>query len=49
MKLLDADGWTLVLPDPEEPTTHIWAEATSDAAARSRVEEQAARLRQMLA
>ena len=49
VKLLDADGWTLVLPDPEEPTTHIWAEATSDAAARSRVEEQAARLRQMLA
>jgi mannose-1-phosphate guanylyltransferase/phosphomannomutase len=48
VKLPEDDGWTLVLPDPEEPLTHIWAEAATDAAASSRVLEQAARLRQML-
>jgi len=49
VKLLDPDGWTLVLPDPEEPVTHVWAEGSSEAAARTRCEEQAARLRQLLA
>lgn len=49
VKLVDGDGWTLVLPDPEEPVTHVWAEGPSEAAARSRVEEQVARLRQLLA
>jgi mannose-1-phosphate guanylyltransferase / phosphomannomutase len=48
VKLPEDDGWTLVLPDPEEPLTHIWSEASTDAAASSRVLEQAARLRQML-
>ncbi len=48
VKLTEDDGWTLILPDPEEPLTHIWAEASTEAAASSRVLEQAARLRQML-
>jgi mannose-1-phosphate guanylyltransferase/phosphomannomutase len=26
IKLSTAQGWVLVVPDPEEPTTHIWAE-----------------------
>ena len=30
VKVLEADGWALVLPDPEEPVTHVWAEAPSE-------------------
>ena len=36
---LHDDGWALVLPDPEEPLTHVWAEGAGDreaAAARRR-------------
>jgi mannose-1-phosphate guanylyltransferase/phosphomannomutase len=29
VKVLEEDGWALVLPDPEEPVTHVWAEATT--------------------
>ncbi|MCU1449011.1 MAG: nucleotidyl transferase, partial [Acidimicrobiales bacterium] len=31
VKILHEDGWVLVLPDPEEPITHVWAEADSEA------------------
>ena len=41
-------GWVLVLPDPEEPVTHIWAEGDSLAEARTLVQEYARRIRQML-
>ena len=34
IKVLHADGWALVLPDPEEPVTHVWAEGPSDTEAR---------------
>ncbi len=34
VKILYPDGWALVLPDPEEPVTHVWAEASSEADAR---------------
>ena len=34
VKIIYPDGWALVLPDPEEPLTHVWAEAASDAEAR---------------
>ena len=27
VKVPEDDGWALVLPDPEEPVTHVWAEA----------------------
>ena len=27
VKTLDAEGWTLVVPDPELPLTHVYAEA----------------------
>ena len=30
VKVLHDDGWVLALPDPEEPVTHVWAEAGSD-------------------
>jgi mannose-1-phosphate guanylyltransferase / phosphomannomutase len=48
VKMPEDDGWILVLPDPEEPLTHVWAEASTEAAASSRVLEQAARIRQMM-
>ena len=35
VKVIEEDGWALVLPDPEEPLTHVWAEAGSDSAAES--------------
>ena len=34
VKILYPDGWALVLPDPEQPVTHVWAEATSELDAR---------------
>jgi mannose-1-phosphate guanylyltransferase/phosphomannomutase len=41
-------GWVLVLPDPEEPLTHIWTEGGSLQAARQLAQEYARRLRQMV-
>ncbi|OWY63124.1 hypothetical protein B7486_54775, partial [cyanobacterium TDX16] len=48
VKVLHDEGWALALPDPEEPVTHVWAEADSDVAARRLAEEYARRIRQML-
>ena len=48
VKILYDDGWALVLPDPEEPITHVWAEAAGDADARVRAQEYARRIRQMV-
>ena len=48
VKVLEDDGWALVLPDPEEPVTHVWAEGASDAQAGARAQEYAVRLRQLL-
>ena len=48
VKVLEDDGWALVLPDPEEPVTHVWAEGPSEAAAGSRTQQHAVRLRQLL-
>ncbi len=48
VKFPAADGWTLVLPDPEEPTTHVWVEAPTEAEARSRAQEQSVRIRQLI-
>ena len=36
VKVIEDDGWALVLPDPEEPLTHVWAEAPSAAQAEAR-------------
>jgi mannose-1-phosphate guanylyltransferase / phosphomannomutase len=41
-------GWVLVLPDPEEPVTHIWSEGESAADAKNLSQEYARRIRQML-
>ena len=48
VKVLYEDSWALVLPDPEEPLTHVWAEAASDADARVLAQEYVRRIRQML-
>ena len=48
VKVIEDDGWALVLPDPEEPLTHVWAEAPSASRAESRASEYATRLQQLL-
>jgi mannose-1-phosphate guanylyltransferase/phosphomannomutase len=48
VKVIEDDGWALVLPDPEEPLTHVWAEAPSAARAEARVSEYATRLQHLL-
>ncbi len=42
------DGWALVLPDPDDPVTHVWAEGPSEARARARAQQYAVRIRQLL-
>jgi mannose-1-phosphate guanylyltransferase/phosphomannomutase len=42
------NGWALVVPDPEEALTHVWAEGGSDAEARALAQEYARRVRQLL-
>lgn len=41
-------GWVLVIPDPEEPITHIWAEGDSTDGARGLAQEYVRRIRQMV-
>jgi mannose-1-phosphate guanylyltransferase / phosphomannomutase len=48
VKVIHHDGWALAIPDPEEPLTHIWAEAGSDGDARTRAQEYGRRIRQMI-
>jgi mannose-1-phosphate guanylyltransferase/phosphomannomutase len=48
VKVLHDDGWALVLPDPDEPLTHVWAEGPTDGAARARAQEYARRMRQLM-
>jgi mannose-1-phosphate guanylyltransferase/phosphomannomutase len=48
VKVAAEDGWALVLPDPEDPVTHVWAEGPSEARARARAQQYAVRLRQLL-
>ncbi len=48
VKVLHDDGWALVLPDPDDPITHIWAEGPTDREARALAQEYARRIRQLL-
>jgi mannose-1-phosphate guanylyltransferase/phosphomannomutase len=48
VKVVHDDGWALVFPDPEEPLTHVWSEAPTDADARARAQEYARRIRNLL-
>jgi mannose-1-phosphate guanylyltransferase/phosphomannomutase len=39
VRVVEDDGsWALVLPDPSEPVTHVWAEAAADDAATEALE-----------
>jgi mannose-1-phosphate guanylyltransferase/phosphomannomutase len=48
VKMLHDDGWVLVLPDPEEPISHVWAEGPSDSDARRRAQDYVGRIRRLL-
>jgi mannose-1-phosphate guanylyltransferase/phosphomannomutase len=48
VKINHQNGWMLALPDPEDPVTHIWAEAGTDAEARQLAQEYARRIRQLV-
>jgi mannose-1-phosphate guanylyltransferase/phosphomannomutase len=48
VKILHDDGWALIIPDPDEPLTHIWAEGPSEGGARALAQEYARRMRQLL-
>jgi mannose-1-phosphate guanylyltransferase/phosphomannomutase len=48
VKVIEADRWALVLPDPDEALTHVWAEAESDVDARRTAQEYIERIRQVL-
>lgn len=47
VKIIHPDGWVLAVPDPDDPLTHVWAEASSESAARARAQEYARRIRQL--
>jgi mannose-1-phosphate guanylyltransferase/phosphomannomutase len=39
VKVVFDDGWAIIVPDPEEPLTHVWAEGASDSGASDRARE----------
>jgi mannose-1-phosphate guanylyltransferase/phosphomannomutase len=49
IKVISPTGWVLVVPDPEEPTTHVWAEGADRADAERLSLDYVERLRQMMA
>jgi mannose-1-phosphate guanylyltransferase/phosphomannomutase len=49
VKVLEGDGaWALVLPDPDEPVTHVWAEGSSAGESRQLAQRYARTIRQIL-
>jgi mannose-1-phosphate guanylyltransferase / phosphomannomutase len=48
VKIVDEDGWCLVVPDPDEALAHIWAEASTEAGALARAHDYARRVRDVL-
>ena len=48
VKVSGPDGWTLVLPDPEYPGTHVWAEAATEAEAERLATERAGAVEEAL-
>ena len=47
VKIIYPDGWALVLPDPELPVTHVWAEGRSEPDARRLVAIHAGRIAEL--
>jgi mannose-1-phosphate guanylyltransferase/phosphomannomutase len=48
VKVRHEESWALALPDPEEPLTHVWAEADTESEAKALAGEYARRIRQLL-
>jgi mannose-1-phosphate guanylyltransferase/phosphomannomutase len=48
VKVLHPDGWCLVVPDPDEALTNVWAEGASEAGARARAQQYARLVRKVL-
>jgi mannose-1-phosphate guanylyltransferase/phosphomannomutase len=48
VKVIGDGQWALVLPDPEDALTHVWAEAGTDQDARRLAQEYVQRIRQIL-
>jgi mannose-1-phosphate guanylyltransferase/phosphomannomutase len=48
VKFLRPDGWALVLPDPEDALTHVWAESDGENAARQLAQEYTRAIRQAI-
>ncbi len=48
VKVIRENGWVLVLPDPGDPITHVWAEGKTEGEARDLTQEYCERIRQML-
>ena len=44
VKIIRPEGWVLVLPDPELPSTHVWAEGDTEREARRLVAVQSGRI-----
>ena len=43
VRVVETDGrWVMVLPDPAEAVTHLWAEGPDDASAQALLDEWAA-------
>ena len=48
VKVHHEDGWVLALPDPEEPLTRVWAEASTEPEARRLAQDYGRRIRQLV-
>jgi mannose-1-phosphate guanylyltransferase/phosphomannomutase len=48
VKVVQPNGWVLVLPDPEDPIMHVWSEGDTDAEARQLAQERVRAVRQAL-
>ncbi len=45
IKVIGDDAWALVVPDPQDPVTHVWAEGSDRAASRELLAHYVARVR----
>ncbi len=48
IKVQTPDGWALVVPDPEEPCTHVWAEGRDESASKHLTQVFSQRVTQVL-
>lgn len=48
VKELTEQGWILTIPDPEDPTTHVWTEADCEENAQDLARRQGQRILKLL-